>query len=54
MRVGYEVDEEYHDGASVNGTDYLRITPAQGVQPVVRDDKDRQTIKQNFNVLKRR
>ncbi len=54
MRIGYELDENFSEGVVVNGTPYLRITPAQGAQPAEADGNGRMTIRQNFNVLKRR
>jgi hypothetical protein len=54
MKVGNTDDATYFDGVTINGKDYLRIVPAQGITPLGRDSKERFDLVQNFYIVKRR
>ena len=54
MRVGYPEDPVYFDGVTLNDTKYLRIFPAQGINPLGKDARNRVEMTQNFYVTKRR
>lgn len=54
MRVGNTDDSLYFGGVTINGKDYLRITPAQGITSLGRDSKERTELVQNFYIIKRR
>ena len=54
IRIGDTNDATYFDGVTLNGKDYIRIVPAQGINDIGKDSKGRTELTQNFYVIKRR